>query len=289
MRLEQLRSVLERQLDSSTMHRAFCAGRAHHPALVRFERADEVIACLHTRDIEQRDFRSDVTAALIAEAQRRRCSFWHTLLLLAYFPGLLGIRATMKASAGIAHDELDAMLIECFLRTVSTLPLATQGRLAVVNLVLGTRKAVWQRLARETKRAKRERSLTDRAEQVAAGEYPSPERIALACEADRLLEPAFVQRWVEHLLSDEAESDVKLVVDSYLSGKALNDWVRERGAGLSQRELAREYSRLRRRRSRLLERARERIAESPLSQNEFRSALFLRDLENGSFFSEAHP
>jgi hypothetical protein len=60
--------------------------------------------------------------------------------MLAYFPGLLGIRSTMKRSAGLGADELNALLVESFLETVGALPLATQGKLAVVNLILGTRK-----------------------------------------------------------------------------------------------------------------------------------------------------
>ena len=59
----------------------------------------------------------------------------------------------------------------------------TQGRLAVVNLILGTRKSAWQHLARETARADREEPLPDAADDLLGGNFPSPERIALAREA----------------------------------------------------------------------------------------------------------
>ena len=155
----------------------------------------------------------------------------------------------MKPSAGLDKEELNALLIECFLETINTLPLATQGRLAVVNLILGTRKSAWQHLARETVRAEREEPLPE--DQELLGKYPSPERIAMAREDDRILQPERIRDWLEELLSDEAEDDLLLILRTHATGKPLIDWVYEQNPHLKGNELVREYSRLRRRRSRL--------------------------------------
>ena len=171
MRLDTVRHALEQQLRSHDTHHTFLAGRDRHAALAEFDTPDAAIAFLNRRGPDGCQARSAVTAAMIAEAQRGEGSTWSALLMLAYFPGLLRIRATMKPSAGLRCDELNALLIECFLETVSTLPLATQGRLAVVNLILGTRKSAWQHLARETARADREEPLPDAADVAAPSEF----------------------------------------------------------------------------------------------------------------------
>jgi hypothetical protein len=292
MRLDTVRHALDQQLRSHDTHLAFLAGRDRHEALADFEHPSEAIAFLNRRgakhDIGGTHARSAVTAAMIAEAQRGDDSTWTTLLMLAYFPGLLRIRATMKPSAGLRCEDLNALLVECFLETVSTLPLETQGRLAVVNLILGTRKSAWQHLARETARADREEPLPDAADELIGGNYPSPERLAIAREADRILQPERIRGWVQDLLRDETEDDLLLVLGTHATGKPLIDWVRDQNPDLDGAALVREYSRLRRRRSRLLQRLRDRLADSPLSQGAFRAALLLRDRDLCRLHPEGH-
>ena len=288
MRLETVRTALEQQLRSPVTDHTFRAARARHAALADFDGPDEAITFLNSRGPDGCQRRSAVTAAMIAEAQRRETGTWSALLMLAYFPGLLGIRSTMKPSAGLGADELNALLVESFLETVGALPLATQGKLAVVNLILGTRKAAWQHLALETARAEREEPLPEHADDVFASHYPSPERIALAREAERLLEPERIRDWVEDLLRDETEDDLLLVLGTHATGKPLIDWVRDQHPHLDGDALVREYGRLRRRRSRLLERLRDRLAESPLSQASFRAALLLRDRDLCRLHPEGH-
>ena len=277
MRLETVRTALEQQLRFPSTTHHFLVGRSRHAALAGFESPVEAIRFLNTRGPDGCQQRSAVTAAMIAEAQRRQSDTWATLLMLAYFPGLLGIRATMKPSAGVSADELNALLVESFLETVGALPLASQGRLAVVNLILGTRKAAWQHLVRETARADREEPLPEHADDVMGGYYPSPERLALAEEADRELQPERIRDWVEDLLRDETEDDLLLVLGTHATGKPLIDWVREQQPQLDGDALVREYGRLRRRRSRLLERLRDRLDAAPMSQGSLRAALLLRD------------
>lgn len=278
MRLETVRTALELQLRAPSTTHHFLAGRARHPALAAFDAPAEAVRFLNTRGPDGCQQRSAVTAAMIAEAQRRQSDTWATLLMLAYFPGLLGIRATMKPSAGVSADELNALLVESFLETVGALPLASQGRLAVVNLILGTRKTAWQHLIRETARADREELVDDRWDDLLGGFYPSPEGLALAEEAERELQPERIRDWVEALLREETEDDLLLVLGTHATGKPLIDWVRERQPHLDGDALVREYGRLRRRRSRLLERLRDRLDAAPMSQGALRAALLSRDL-----------
>ena len=288
MRLDSVRHALERQLHSQDTRHTFLAGRDRHEALADFDGPEEAIAFLNRRGPGATHARSAVTAAMIAEAQRREGSTWATLLMLAYFPGLLRIRATMKPSAGLRSEDLNALLVESFLETVSTLPLETQGRLAVVNLILGTRKAAWQHLTRETARAEREEPLPEAADELIGGHFPSPERLALAREAERVLRPEHIRRWVQGLLQGEREDDLLLVLGTHATGKPLIDWVRDQHPELDGAGLVREYGRLRRRRSRILKRLRDRLAEAPLSQGDFRAALLLRDRDLCRMHPEGH-
>lgn len=118
MRLETVRTALEQQLRSPATDHTFRAARARHAALADFDGPDEAITFLNSRGPDGCQRRSAVTAAMIAEAQRRETGTWSALLMLAYFPGLLGIRSTMKPSAGLGADELNAQLVESFLETV---------------------------------------------------------------------------------------------------------------------------------------------------------------------------
>ena len=118
MRLETVRTALEQQLRSPATDHTFRAARARHAALADFDGPDEAITFLNSRGPDGCQRRSAVTAAMIAEAQRRETGTWSALLMLAYFPGLLGIRSTMKPSAGLGADELNALLVESFLETV---------------------------------------------------------------------------------------------------------------------------------------------------------------------------
>ncbi|HHH27245.1 MAG TPA: hypothetical protein ENK57_02695, partial [Polyangiaceae bacterium] len=98
MRLETVRHALAQRLRSQETHRTFLAGRDRHAALAEFDTPDAAIAFLNRRGPDGCQARSAVTAAMIAEAQRGEGSTWSALLMLAYFPGLLRIRATMKPS-----------------------------------------------------------------------------------------------------------------------------------------------------------------------------------------------
>ena len=277
MRLDAIRAALEQQLDTQQTHAAFLAGRDRHTVLAGFDTASDAIAFLNRRDADDCQARSTVTAAMIAEAQRGEGSTWPALLMLAYFPGLLRIRSTMKRCAGMGNDELNALLVECFLETVDTFPLATQGRLAVVNLILGTRKAAWQHLVREGTRADRESPMPEGADDRIGGHYPSPEWLAIAEEAEQLMQPERIRDWLGDLLRSESEADLLLVLGTHASGRPLIDWVRDQHPDLEGEALVREYGRLRRRRARLLERLRSRLATAPLSQEAFRAALLHRD------------
>lgn len=290
MNLNELRERLERSLQSDEHHEALMVGRRRRAALSDFQSAREALRFLNLSDEELlrvdrwglapeliQSARSAVTAALIAEAQCRESSLWTTLLTLAYFPALLCLRGSLRASARQSPDELNALVVECFLETVEQLPLATQGRLAVVNLTMGTRKAVWRRLAQESARAAREISLPWELDELTGREAESPELVALQREVEQARRSESILKLVLELMSEESEADQRLVLRSHRSELSFIDWVRQERPELSEVALGREYERLRRRRSRLIQRLRRRLAAEDLSRDSLRLALLLCD------------
>jgi len=290
MNLSELRETLERSLQGDQNLKTLKRARERQSALKRFQTTDDVLRFLNlphhellkvkrwgvTQEQIQSE-RSAVTAALIGEAQRRESALWTTLLILAYFPALLCLRGAVRASASLSAEELNALVVECFLETVQGLPLETQGRLAVVNLTLGTRKCVWRHLAQEAARAAREVSLPWDLDELMGSDSESPEAIVLKDEIERARRSEAVLKLVLELMSEESEADQQLVLNSHRSDLTLIEWVRQQRPELSEEELGREYERLRRRRSRVIRRLRQRISAEHLSHEELGLALLLRD------------
>jgi hypothetical protein len=279
MHLDLIRRTLISDISKPGTLAAFNQGRDSNEVLASFEGPADVIDYLNSQDLGTARQRSAVTAALITEARRSSSSCWASILLLAYFPGLLRIRASLRPAAYLDHEGLGALVLEAFMEVVGTLPLETQGRRAVVNLFLTTRKLVWQHLVRDEERANLERPLRDREEELIGGTYPSPEQALLALEAEDLLRPERFAEWLRELSGEEDGDALLLVLGTYASGKPLIEWVREQNPGIGGTELVLEYGRLRQRRARMLERLRRRLASWPMAPERTRVGVLLHVLD----------
>ena len=270
MRLETIREGLKREVAKAETRLTFEAARDRHPALRPFDDPLAAVDFLNDTDRRATSARSEVTRAMIEEVQTRGTSCWAAVLLYAYFPGLLRIRGSAHRARGLSAEEIDLLVIEAFVEVASTLPLDRQGRLAVVNLVLGTRKVVFRHLRSEAERVDTERAWPEGLEDIIAGHIPSPEGLLIRREAERALAPERIRAWVRDLCKGEPEDDTLLVLGTYASGTPLITYVRQVWSDAGADELLRHYERCRRRRSRLLDRLRQkvrarRVSHSPLS------------------------
>jgi hypothetical protein len=127
-------------------------------------------------------------------------------------------------------------------------------------------------------RARAERPLDGTLEDCFAYPGADPEQQLLRREAERVLTPERIRAWVRELYRDEPEDDLLLVLGTYASGVPLITWVHQRWAGADTAELLRHYQRCRRRRSRLLDRMRERICDCAVSHSPFSPALLLQEV-----------
>lgn len=277
MRLETVREALNRQVRSKETTHHFQAARERHPALQPFGDAEAAIAFLNDNDPARRPDRSAVTRSMVEEVQARGPTCWSAILMVAYFPGLLRIRGALQRKGGLSREDLDWLVIESFIEVAGRMPLETQGRLAVVNLVLGTRKAVFEQLRREWRRREVDRPFEGPIDELLTSTAPSPEKVLLRRDIDRHLSPDRIRAWVRYACKDEPEDDLLLVLGTYASGTPLITFVRERWADADSGELLRHYERCRRRRSRLLDRLRKRIRNGAVSHPAINPALLQQE------------
>lgn len=266
MHLETVRQRLEQQVSLPETDRRFLEARSRRPALAVFRRAGEVVAFLNETAPCARAARSEVTSALIAEVQDRRAPCWSAMLLVAYFPGLLRIRKVVTRTGTLTLGELDWLLIECFLQRAETFPLATQSKLAVVNLVLGTRKLVMEQLRQEARATGSGIPLTPSLEEMLPSGAPSAEELLIQQQSDQLQDPDRVWELVHEVCRDEPEDDLLLLLGTYASGTPLITYLHQRHPDADHRELTLRYEQCRKRRSRLVHKLRSKIRPSRLSQ-----------------------
>lgn len=255
MELEQIQSELVGQLDAADLLSAFRAGRTRQPALRPFETPTEVVAFLHDREPGSIAERSRVTRALLEELQRHHHRCWSTILLVAYFPGLLRARRTMSSGRGMTRQEVDVLVLEAFLEFASSFPIESQGEFAVANLVLGTQKRIRQAHRRAACTADTERAGTENIEHLLP-RAPSPQERLDRAALHRTFSAERIRRWLRLHCGDASPEDLELLLRTYGSGVPLISFVREVHSSVAEEELLQIYHRYRRRRNRLIARLR---------------------------------
>ena len=268
MRIPDVHRALVRRSQSPRTLDLFREARARHAALVAFDTPATLVEFLRRNEGHCVQERSDLVAALIAEVQRGNTADWLALLVLAFFPGLLRLRERFGHTVGASHGELTALTFECFCEAAVALPLATQGRCAVLNLMSATKR----RLLRHIRDEQSRRSTELARDAITFDRLPSAELDAEQAHLAGELAQALSHESIAALLATPGvctcDSDVALALDTYLSSLPLSEWVRMRNPGLSEAELHRTYERLRKRRTRIAARARD------VSQREVDAPLF---------------
>jgi hypothetical protein len=275
MRIPDVHRALVRRSQSPRTLDLFAKARARHAALGAFDSPTLLVAFMRRNEGRCVQERSDVVAALIAEVQRGNNADWLALLVLAFFPGVLRLRERFGHALGTSHGELTALAFECLCEAAVALPLETQGRCAVLNLMSATKR----RLLRHVQSERLRRSMEFARDAVFFDRLPSPDLDAEQAHLADELTATFSYESIADLLAKPGvctcEADVALARDTYLSRLPLSKWVRMRNPGLSEAELRRTYERLRKRRTRIAARARDvsqRDVHAPLSPPEHQAS-----------------
>ena len=268
MRIPDVHRALVRRSQSPRTLDLFTEARARHAALDAFQSPTKVVEFLRRNEGHCVQERSDVVAALIAEVQSGNTADWLALLVLAFFPGLLRLRERLNPRAFAGPDDLTALTFECFCEAAVALPLETQGRCAVLNLMSATRRQVFRHVSAARALAAFEQPVDEGRLACIPASEPTIEEAVVALEAACARSPETALALLTEPGVCRCEGDRTLAVDTYASDLPLAEWVRRTHPGLSEAELARTYERIRRRRSRIAARARglsQRTSGLPLS------------------------
>jgi hypothetical protein len=257
MRIPDVHRALVRRSQSSTTLDLFTEARARHAALGAFDSPTLLVSFMRRNEGRCVQERSDLVAALIAEAQRGNTADWLALLVLAFFPGLLRLRERFGHTVGMSRGDFTALAFECFCEAAVALPLATQGRCAVLNLMSATKRRFLRHIQSEQLR----RSMEFASGAVFFDRLPSADLDAEQAHLAEELTASLSCESIADLLAKPGvctcDADVALARDTYLSSLPLSKWVCVNNPGLSEAELRRTYERLRKRRTRIAARARD--------------------------------
>lgn len=273
MELDTMLESLHREVNSRAARERFARARYRHSALERFADPQAVVDFLHDRRLEAAEARSAVTRAFVHEAQRRKDSLWSSILVVAFRPFLERLRHRMRKVSGALAEDIDSLVLSSFVEVVATLPLESQGRYAVGNLVRGTTKAVVRQLQLESACRNRECSWEDHVDELALEEALSAEAEMVLREDEQALDLERLRERFVELCRDEPEENVALLVATFATGTPLITYVREHFPEADDQELRQQYERFRRRRSRVFRRLRARAKEEDTSHSELNTAL----------------
>ena len=103
--------------------RVFDEAKARHRCLARHATVLSALAVMGEESPAGWVEREALTRALIEEHQATSLPFWASALLVAYYPMLSRLRHRIWGDA-LDRDDLDQLVVSCFLQVVAAFPLA---------------------------------------------------------------------------------------------------------------------------------------------------------------------
>jgi len=262
MQYTEIRASLEQEIGSRQTSTQILNAHSHHPALKPFTTAADIISFLKRDESEQMSERSAVIGALIDEAQTTKHSCWNAILLVAYFPALCRLRASLCFQSGLTHEDLDWLVIEVFLEAVRAFKLQTQGKLAAINLIRNTQKNIKSYIRHECSWVELKTVQNGFREENLLGSTPSVEHQIIHQKQSDLISAEQYRALLDELCKDEPDEDVTILFDTYLKQKPLITYVQERWADADEEEIVNRYQWCCQRRKRLVRRLRKKIGDN---------------------------
>ena len=252
-----LRTTIERLRRDvlSSPRRAFADARARQPALVGHEGVASVLEALADDKEHTYPDREALTRALVAEHLGTGDSLWGSVLLVAYFPMLSRLRNRL-VPGNLQGDELDQVVVTAFLAALSELQAHERTDRIAMRLRQRTERQVFAHLRKE------------RGESAAVVD---DEELAMACleaRAEQRADSSEDELFDLSLLLDRASKEgvspgaLEVVSATVLKSEPLREYT-ERVGPRGAAEHERTYQRLKRQRSRTLQRLRALLDASP--------------------------
>lgn len=251
---------LRREALSSQHLVAFAAARAQQPALACHQDMASVLEALADEREDTYPQREALAQALLAEHRAGAGPLWTQALVAAFYPMLSRLRHRLVASS-LSREDLDQLVLTAFLSALEQVPLNDRKARTALRLRQRTERLVFRTLRRE----RAEQQLAAAADELAADAAelgllePSVEEPP---EEERETLPVLLAQLPDGALSARGR---EVLVATVLRRERLRDYVHRTVAGDEQtRERA--YQRLKRQRTRALQRLRTLFSASPLAQ-----------------------
>ena len=240
MRLPALREELKRVLSAEETQSLFDEAKQYHPDLAEYQTVFALLAVLQNPGAGGYPAQERILRALVAEDHRDPANrLWRTLLLYAFLPALIRLRArTIRGEA--RHDDLDSTAWAAFVQVLAGYPLSRPGSVAA-GLTRDTAKLYFKILRREQSVREHERELVAYAELAREPVQPS-EPVAVGFNpADHQAGPehdepdpdemaAMRQALVRHLgVHPRGTDDADLVWATRMQGLSVREFMRVGG------------------------------------------------------------
>nr|WP_217441885.1 hypothetical protein [Myxococcus sp. CA039A] len=231
----------------------FAAARTRRPAFARHATLESVLAAMADARAETYPEREALTRALVAEMQASPSPAWTAALASAYAPMLRRLRSRLLGNA-VPREDLDQLVLATFLSVGRNFPLPRWQDWTAVRLRQQTARAVFRYLRKE--RAEQHDKYTP--QQLAA--WLPDTRPVTPMESPRRpsVRRSFVRRdaVLVHLARDTLpRSDVEVLMATVVRREKLRAYA-SRLVGGDATEVERVYQRLKRQRTRLMQRLR---------------------------------
>ncbi|AKF80108.1 hypothetical protein MFUL124B02_08650 [Myxococcus fulvus 124B02] len=237
----------------------FAAGRTRRPDFARHASLESVLDAMADAREETYPEREALTRALLAEMQVTSSPAWTAALASAYAPMLRRLRRRLLGSA-VPREDLDQLVLATFLSVAGAFPLLRWADWTAVRLRQQTARAVFRHLRKE--RAEQHETYT----QAQLAEWLPDTRHASPVESPRRLSArrSFVQRdtVLVHLAQATLpRSDAEVLMATVVRREKLRTYVSRLVEG-DAAEAERTYQRLKRQRTRLMQRLRAQVVDA---------------------------
>nr|WP_233595269.1 MULTISPECIES: hypothetical protein [Corallococcus] len=250
---DHLLDLLRAEALAPRLQAVFAAARTQRPAFARHATLDSVLAAMADAREETYPEREALTRALVAEMQASSSPAWTAALATAYAPMLRRLRRRLLGNA-VPREDLDQLVLATFLSVARAFPLSRWGDWTAVRLRQQTAREVFRYLRKE--RAEQHETYTQ--EQLA--EWLPDVRSVTPVESPRRpsVRRSFVKRdaVLVHLAQATLpRSDVEVLMATVVRREKLRAYVSRLVEG-DAAEAERTYQRLKRQRTRLMQRLR---------------------------------
>jgi hypothetical protein len=247
---------LRAEVRASKHTECFEDARRRHTALARHHGIASVLGILADEGRKPYAEKEALTRALIAEQQRSPSAFWAAVLLVAYYPMLSRLRHRIWGDT-IPAEDLDQLVVTCFLAVVGEYPVANRLDRTALRLRQRTERRVFRSVRNEQEERQQMTSVdpeifeemnVERWPEVRDENHRGPRNATEAADVVSLL----VERAGDKLDGETFD----LVTATIVCGRRIPVFVERLHPEMESDEKTRTYQRIKRRHSRALKRIR---------------------------------